>query len=280
MKVVISGYGKMGHMVEAVAKARGIEVVLASEDIAAVPEEIAVGEGIATATPRNDEVARNDGEACNNEVEARNDKVACKDKVVRNDGEVSSLRACEVISLKKDCVCIDFTTPAAFRQNYAILAKKFKAVVVGTTGWEDIREEVFEAFRREGTTLIWASNFSIGVNAFFAAIQRVSSILKDNGYTPTVDETHHIHKLDAPSGTAISIANIIEENLGKKAEISSHRIGEVPGIHTAEFSSSVDKLSFTHEAFSREGFAQGAVLAAIMSEQLTGIHEFKDLLWM
>lgn len=177
-----------------------------------------------------------------------------------------------------ESVCIDFTTPEAFRSNYRVLAKKFKAVVVGTTGWYDIKDEVFEAFRASGTTLVWASNFSIGVNALFAAVEKAASVLKGHGYAPKVDETHHIHKLDAPSGTAKSLGDIVETSLGQKPEIVSHRIGEVPGIHTVEFLSSVDRLSFTHEAFSREGFAEGAVYAAELADGIEGIHEFKDLI--
>ncbi len=219
MKVVISGYGKMGHMIEGVLKRRGIELACASEDVCAVPVELA-----------------------------------------------------------KECVVIDFTTPEAFRANYKSIAANFKAAVIGTTGWYDISEEVFDAFRQAQTPLIWASNFSIGVNAFFAAVERACEVLKGNGYTPHVEEIHHIHKLDAPSGTAKSIGAIIEQTLGERPEIGAQRIGEVPGTHIAEFKSDVDKLVFTHEAFSRQGFAEGAVAAALMTEGLEGIHEFKDLI--
>ena len=219
MKAIISGYGKMGHMVESVLRRRGIELVMATEDVCSVPKEVG-----------------------------------------------------------KECVCIDFTTPAAFRANYPHLASTFKAVVVGTTGWYDIKDEVFAAFKKEGTALVWASNFSIGVNAFFAAVERACEVLKGNGYTPTVHEIHHIHKLDAPSGTAKSIGSIIGDTLGVSPEITSERIGEVPGTHIATFTSGVDKLTFTHEAFSREGFAEGAVAAALLADNLEGIHEFKDLI--
>jgi 4-hydroxy-tetrahydrodipicolinate reductase len=220
MKVIISGYGKMGHMIEAVLQRRGIELVCASEDICAIPKEVA-----------------------------------------------------------KECVCIDFTTPDAFRANYKTLAANFKAVVVGTTGWNDICADVFAAFEAAGTPMIWASNFSIGVNAFFAAVERACEVLKGQGYKPHVEEIHHIHKLDAPSGTAKSIAALIEGALGEKPEIGAQRIGEVPGTHTAEFLSDVDKLTFTHEAFSRQGFAEGAVVAAVMADGLQqGVHEFKDLI--
>lgn len=219
MKVVISGYGKMGHMIEGVLNRRGIELACASEDVCAVPVELA-----------------------------------------------------------KECVVIDFTTPDAFRANYKTIAANFKAAVIGTTGWYDMKDEVFAAFEQAGTPLVWASNFSIGVNAFFAAVERACEVLKDAGYTPHVEEIHHIHKLDAPSGTAKSIGGIIEQTLGVKPEIDAQRIGEVPGTHIAEFKSEVDRLSFTHEAFSRQGFAEGAVAAALLTEGLQGIHEFKDLI--
>ena len=219
MKVVISGYGKMGHMVESVLRRRGIELACASEDVCAVPVEVA-----------------------------------------------------------RESVCIDFTTPDAFRANYKTIAANFKAAVIGTTGWYDIKDEVFAAFRQSGTTLVWASNFSIGINAFFAAVQRTCEVLAGNGYTPHVEEIHHIHKLDAPSGTAKSIGKIITDTLGVEPQIDAQRIGEVPGTHTAEFLSGVDKLTFTHEAFSREGFAEGAVAAAVLADGIEGIHEFKELI--
>ena len=219
MKVVISGYGRMGHMVEAALQRRGIELACASEDVCNVPDEVA-----------------------------------------------------------RESVVIDFTTPEAFRANYPVIARKFKAAVIGTTGWYDIKEEVFAAFEAAGTPMVWASNFSIGVNAFFAAVERACEVLKGQGYTPRVDEIHHIHKLDIPSGTAKSIGKIISDTLGVEPEIGAQRIGEVPGTHTATFLSGVDKLTFTHEAFSREGFAEGAVAAALLTDGLQGIHEFKDLI--
>ena len=91
--------------------------------------------------------------------------------------------------------------------------------------------------------MIWASNFSIGVNAFFAAVQRACDVLKGQGYKPHVEEIHHIHKLDAPSGTAKSIAALIADHLGETPEIGAQRIGEVPGTHTAEFLSDVASTS-------------------------------------
>ena len=219
MKVIISGYGKMGHMVEAELKARGIELVEASEDITATKPETA-----------------------------------------------------------GRCVCIDFTTPEAFRNNYPFIAKNFRAAVIGTTGWNDIKSDVIKAFEDAGTPMIYASNFSLGVNALFAAITKASEILKGAGYKPEIEEIHHIHKLDAPSGTAKTMGEIVERTLGEKAEITSIREGEVPGIHTLTLTSACDELTLKHEAFSREGFAKGAVAAALLTEGLEGVHEFSELL--
>jgi len=219
MKVVISGYGKMGHMIEEVLNERGIEVAGTSEDIVNFDKAVA-----------------------------------------------------------RESVCIDFTFPESFRNNYKVLADNFKAVVVGTTGWNDIADEVIAYFRQKGTTMIYASNFSIGVNVTFAIAELAASKLKAAGYAPSIVETHHIHKLDAPSGTAATMGKIVEKQMGVEVPIESRRIGEVPGIHTLELLSACDKITITHEAFSRKGFAEGAVTAAVMTEGLSGVHEFKDLI--
>lgn len=219
IKVIISGYGKMGHMVEQELCNRGIEVVEASEDITSVDP-----------------------------VRAR------------------------------ECVCIDFTTPQAFRANYTFLAEHFKAVVVGTTGWNDIRDEVISTFTTFGTPMIYASNFSLGVNALFAAVSKAASLLRGAGYTPAIEEIHHVHKLDAPSGTAKTLAQLVERDLGVEPHITSVREGEVPGTHTLTLTSDCDRLVLRHEAFSREGFAKGAVVAALLTEQTQGVHEFCELL--
>lgn len=182
-------------------------------------------------------------------------------------------------ALAKECVCIDFTTPAAFKENYRFLAENFKAVVVGTTGWADIKDEVISYFEKCGTTMVWATNFSIGVNVFFAVTECVSKLLgSTGGYSPYMVEMHHCHKLDAPSGTAKSLAEIVDANMNVTTDIQSVRCGEIPGIHTIGFEGVNDRITLTHEAFSREGFAAGAVEAALRTEGLTGVHEFKNLL--
>lgn len=221
MKIVISGYGKMGRMIEKIVAERGLDYAGWSEDIASFDRDTA-----------------------------------------------------------KDCVCIDFTTPEAFRNNYKAIAENFRAAVVGTTGWYDIKEEVFAYFEKCGTTLVWASNFSIGVIALTAAVGRVSEILaKAGGYSASIVEKHHIHKLDAPSGTALTLAAEVEKHISEpKVEIASVRIGELPGIHTVSFEGLNDRLTLEHEAFSRKGLAEGAVTAAQMTEGLEGVHEFKNLI--
>ena len=182
-------------------------------------------------------------------------------------------------ALAKECVCIDFTTPAAFRANYKFLAENFGAVVIGTTGWSDIKDEVIAYFEKCGTPMIWASNYSIGVNVFFAVTDYVSRLLgKTGGYSPYMVEMHHCHKLDAPSGTARSLADIVDSNMDVRTDIQSVRCGEIPGIHTIGFEGLNDRITMTHEAFSREGFAAGAVEAALMTEGLSGVHEFRELL--
>lgn len=183
-------------------------------------------------------------------------------------------------ALAKECVCIDFTTPAAIRENYRFLAENFKAVVIGTTGWTDIKEEVISYFEKCGTPMIWASNFSIGVNVFFAVTDYVSKMLGETGgYSPYMIEMHHCHKLDAPSGTARSLADIIDANMDVKTDIQSVRCGEIPGIHTIGFEGLNDRITLSHEAFSRNGFAAGAVEAALRTEGLDGVREFRDVIF-
>ncbi len=220
IKAIISGYGKMGHIVENELKSKGMELVLATDDICSVPK--------ATAS---------------------------------------------------ECVCIDFSTPEAFRANWRFIAENFKAAVVGTTGWNDIEDEVVGYFRKCGTTMIYASNFSIGVNVLYAAVALLSEKLgAAGGYMPYIIEKHHIHKLDAPSGTAKSIAEIVNAGMGGEVSVQSVRCGEIPGIHTVGFEGLNDRITITHEAFSRAGFAQGAVYAATLTENLSGVHRFQDLI--
>ena len=183
-------------------------------------------------------------------------------------------------SLAAECVCIDFTFPSSFRANYKFLAENFKAVVVGTTGWYDIKDQVFAYFEKCGTPLVWASNFSVGVNVVGAAVALVAEKLsKAGGYAPYIVEKHHCHKLDAPSGTAITLGEEISKYMPGHVDIASVRVGELAGTHTVGFEGESDRITIEHEAFSRQALAEGAVLAATLTEGLTGVHQFKDLLF-
>ncbi len=180
-------------------------------------------------------------------------------------------------------VAIDFSTPQAVLQNIELCFQANVPVVVGTTGWYEQLESVKEKCLSSNNSLLYGSNFSIGVNIFFHINKLLAKAMSPyKQYEVQVEEIHHIHKLDAPSGTAITIAEGILGALDNKHEwvnnlvgegeeivpkpdqllIESHRIEEVPGTHTVLYSSEVDQIEFKHTAHSRAGFALGAVIAA------------------
>jgi len=180
---------------------------------------------------------------------------------------------------KADNLCIDFTTPDAFRNNYELIAEKFKGTIVGTTGWNNISEKVINTFKNKNKPLVYASNFSVGVNVFFDLVDRSSELLaKLKNYDPYIIEMHHKEKKDSPSGTAVTTKQIINNYFGSDIPVASIRCGSIKGIHEAGFESQTDKISIKHEAYSREGFALGAVLAAEWLEVTPGIYNFRDLL--
>ena len=182
-------------------------------------------------------------------------------------------------AIASEAVCIDFTTPGAFRNNYRHIADSFRAAVIGTTGWSDIKDEVTGYFRERGTTMIYASNFSIGVNIFLEIARISSSLLASAGdYDHYITEFHHKYKLDAPSGTAGTIREIVEKETGKTCPVQSVRCGHIPGTHNLGFESEDDRIVLTHEAFSRRGFAAGAVQAAYWTSGLEGVFDFRELL--
>jgi len=171
---------------------------------------------------------------------------------------------------------IDFTTPDAVMTNIEATVRAGANMVVGTTGWYGEMPHVRNQVERARTGFIWASNFSMGVNLFFAIVREGAKAIK-YGYSPTISETHHVHKLDAPSGTAVSLARTVEQISGKKAPISSIREGEVFGIHSVELLSLADKITLTHEALNRRGFAEGAVRAAEWVKGKRGFYEFQEI---
>ena len=187
-------------------------------------------------------------------------------------------------------VAIEFSTPATAEANIRAAWLSGVPVVCGTTGWnvQTLRDELCdeaECCQTSRRALLWSSNFSVGVNIFFALNKRLAGLLADYpDYLPSITETHHIHKLDAPSGTAKTLAEDIErfklQVSGTKLQvpIESIREGEVPGIHTVTWDSPVDTISITHSAKSREGFALGAVLAAEWLKGKTGWHTMDEVL--
>ena len=233
MKIALIGYGKMGHMIEDIAKQRGHEI-LSIIDV--------------------------------NNV---------------NDFESEAFRSAEV--------AIEFTNPTAAYGNLQKAWAQGVKVVSGSTGWIAEHEaELKAACANEGKTLLWASNFSLGVAIFGAVNKYLAHIMNQySDYEVSVTETHHVHKLDAPSGTAITLAEQIVDRMQRKTHwtkgevqeadgtitgsqenapdalrIDAIRRDEVPGIHTVKYDSLADCISITHDAHSRQGFALGAVLAA------------------
>ncbi len=248
MKIALIGYGKMGHILEKVAKERGHEVVCI---IDAGEQEKFDSEAFRSA----------------------------------------------------DCA-IEFTTPYTAVENIKLAFGQGVPVVCGTTGWTAAMPEIKELCKDGSATFLFSSNFSIGVNIFMAVNRYLARIMDQYPqYKPHMVETHHIHKLDHPSGTAITLAEeIMEETERIKAwqepgedavhgsdndkaslkeenimEIDHIRSGEVPGIHTIDWVSDVDSISITHSAKNREGFGQGAVLAAEWLAGQKGFHTISEV---
>lgn len=188
-------------------------------------------------------------------------------------------------------VAIEFSMPAIVIGNIYRCFEAKIPVVVGTTGWHDQLQKITGDCLSSGNTLFYASNFSIGVNIFFDINRRLAGLLKEYPmYLPSMVEIHHTQKLDSPSGTAITLANgIIEANPkytrfteSDPAEgvipVQSIREGNVPGTHSVTWKSDIDQLTITHEAFSRRGFALGAVMAAAFIHDRKGVFTMNDLL--
>lgn len=194
--------------------------------------------------------------------------------------------------LKTADAAIEFTQPEAAVDNIMVCAEAGVPIVCGTTGWLDRWDIVTREVKKMHGTLFYASNFSLGVNLFFALNKQLAKLMGDQGqYQASMTEIHHIHKKDAPSGTAITLAEGLINNhpayskwhLGDKGQTNSLPIrdireGEVPGTHSIRYTSQQDAIEITHEAFGREGFALGAVIAAEWLPRQFGILGMDDLL--
>ena len=235
MKIALIGYGKMGKMIEEIARSRGHEIV------------------------------------------------SIIDIDNQQDFESDAFRSADV--------AIEFTNPTVAYGNYLKAWAQGVKVVSGSTGWlKDHGDDVRKACSEEGKTLFWASNFSIGV-AIFSAVNRYLAKIMNQfpQYDVELEETHHVHKLDHPSGTAITLGEEIVAALDRKEgwgedttdpkllRIDNIRRGEVPGIHTIRYDSDADCITITHDAHSRRGFALGAVLAAEYTKEHQGLLTISDM---
>ena len=247
MKIALIGYGKMGRMIEEIALSRGHEIVSV--------------------------------------IDISN----------QEDFDTPAFRSADV--------AIEFTTPASAYGNYVRAFAQGVKVVSGSTGWMKEHGDDVRRLCNEGNTLFWASNFSLGV-AIFSAVNKYLARIMDRfpDYDVSICETHHVHKLDAPSGTAITLAEQVCDALGRKQgwtkgivheadgtvtgteecppellRIDAVRRDEVPGIHTITYDSPADRISITHDAHNRRGFALGAVLAAEFTLTHTGLLSTDDL---
>lgn len=239
MKIAIIGHGRMGHLIEEVAKSRGLDI------------------------------------SCVIDID--------------NVGDFSSEK------FRSSDVAIEFTTPNSAVEGIMACFAAGVPVVVGTTGWDESLPEIKSMCLKGKGTLLYASNFSIGMNIFMALNRYVTTIMNGfESYSPSLTETHHVHKLDHPSGTAVTLANELtsissriknwmEKEIGVKPDagilpVYHKREGEVPGIHTITWESDCDSIVMTHDAKNRLGFARGAVSAAQWLAGKKGFFSIGDFL--
>lgn len=187
-------------------------------------------------------------------------------------------------------VAIDFSVPTAAVSNIKKALDAGVPVISGTTGWLDQYDTILDYCKAKNGTFLYASNFSLGVNIFFEINKKLSALMSGfPEYKTEIEEIHHTQKLDAPSGTAISLAEQIIENTNYKnwtlnkpesneIHIEAKRIDKVPGTHEITYNSEIDAISIKHTAHSRQGFAQGAVIAAEWIKDKKGIFSMKDVL--
>ncbi|WP_129021696.1 4-hydroxy-tetrahydrodipicolinate reductase [Edaphocola flava] len=209
-------------------------------------------------------------------------------KIGRENSETFTAEA-----IKQADVAIEFTQPEAALENVSKCLKAGVPVVCGTTGWNEDVPKAETLCAEYNTAMIQSSNFSLGVNIFFAVNKYLAQLMdKQDAYNVLVEETHHLQKLDAPSGTAITIAEQIIQQLSRKdtwakerennpAElaIKAYREPEVPGTHVVTYHSEIDDIEIKHTAHTRDGFALGSVLAAEFLKGRQGVFTMQDVLF-
>ena len=211
----------------------------------------------------------------------------------------SNVHELTIENLKKADVTIEFSTPHTVMDNIGKCLEAGTPLVIGTTGWYGNLQTVKDACEKEGGSIMYGSNFSVGVNIFFQVSKMAARMLNNfsDQYDVGMEEIHHIHKLDSPSGTAITIAEDILEEFKAKKEwvdvnpehqdvtqhrpehliIESYREGEVPGTHAVIYDSDVDRIELKHMAYGRQGFALGAVLAGEWLANKKGFYSVKEM---
>ena len=190
----------------------------------------------------------------------------------------NSKKPAKLIDLSTADVAIEFSTPKTAFDNISHAIKSGIPVISGTTAWLDRLQQINNLCIKEEGAFLYSSNFSLGANIFFELNEKLADLMKNNPYKSKIHEIHHTKKLDMPSGTAIRLAEQMNNILGNKTIITSERINDIPGIHRIHYTSDVDNIEITHTANNRDGFAKGAILAAEWIIGKKGIYSMKDVL--
>lgn len=187
-----------------------------------------------------------------------------------SDSVVADLSGCDV--------AIDFSIAAAVRRNIDMCNRARVSLVEGTTGWKIDRDELVRSVEDSGAALVYGANFSVGAQLFFRIAGLAADLFQNlESYDAFIEEAHHKRKRDAPSGTALKLGEIVADHLGREVPISSTRAGHIPGTHRVGFDSSADHITLEHVARSREGFAEGALMAAEWVAGREGVYEFSEV---
>jgi 4-hydroxy-tetrahydrodipicolinate reductase len=200
------------------------------------------------------------------------------DAVIRSDD--AQLKMDPLVSLlSRHDVAIDFSIGDAVLKNIEACARAQVPLVEGTTGWKQHEARAREIVDEHSGALVYGANFSIGVNLFYRIVKQASALFAPiDSYAPFIEEAHHNRKRDAPSGTALKLRDLMSEHLGPEIPTSSTRAGYIPGTHRVGFDSEADQILLTHTARSRQGFANGALLAARWIVGRKGVFEFEDVI--